>query len=75
MVTNKGILTKEGIEWYHCLSSGGAAAVIVESTPLSCFFSRKSCPARYTSESLAPLAAAIHDGGAKAILQIFFGLF
>jgi len=71
MVTNKGILTEEGREWYKQLASGGAALVIVESTPLSLFFTSNKGPARFTVESLKPLVDVIHKGGAKAVLQIF----
>ena len=71
MVTNMGILSKAGHKWYHNLAAGGAGLVIVESTPLSCFFPGAYGPPRFTAETLAPLAAAIHAGGARAVLQVF----
>lgn len=71
MTTNMRILSKECLSWYHRLASGGAGLVIVESTPLSLFFSDGTNPPRLTADTLAPLASVIHEGGAKAVIQIF----
>lgn len=66
MATNRDMQSAEGLAWYGALARSGAGLVIVESTPLCGFAS-----GRFTAASLAPLAAAIHAGGARAVLQVF----
>ena len=66
MGTNRDMQSAEGIAWYSLLARSGAGLVIVESTPLSGF-----AAGRFTAASLAPVAAAIHAGGARAVLQVF----
>ena len=58
------ILSPEGIAWHRRLAAGGAALVIVERVPVSCF------GADMTAEALRPLVEAIHSGGAAAAIQL-----
>lgn len=66
MATNRDMQSPEGLEWYRGLGRSGAGLVIVESTPLAGF-----ATGRFTAASLAPVAAAVHAGGARAVLQVF----
>lgn len=73
MLTMLGITTKRGIQWYGNHAKGGVSMVIVESTPISRFSDefQEGSPAHLSPARLAPLAAAIHAGGALAAIQLF----
>ena len=65
MVSNRGIVSPAGLEWYKEHAAGGVALVIVEATAVNRFGKDLSV------ESLRGLARAIHDGGAVAAIQLF----
>jgi NADPH2 dehydrogenase len=67
MVVNRGINTRAACDWYGERARGGAGLVIVEATNVTGFVGR------YSAEDLAPLAQAIHEGGALAAIQLFPG--
>jgi 2,4-dienoyl-CoA reductase-like NADH-dependent reductase (Old Yellow Enzyme family) len=67
MVVNRGINTRAACEWYGQHARAGAGLVIVEATNVTGF------AGRYGAADLAPLAEAIHAGGALAALQLFPG--
>jgi NADPH2 dehydrogenase len=67
MVVNRGLTTPEAWRWFGRRARGGVGMAIVESSDVI-YFGNK-----YTVEGLRPLAAAIHDGGALAAIQIFPG--
>ena len=67
MVVNRGINTRAAREWYGERAQGGAGLVIVEATGVTGFVGR------YGAEDLAPLAGAIHEGGALSAIQLFPG--
>jgi NADPH2 dehydrogenase len=68
MVVNRGITTQAACEWYGRHARAGAGLVIVEATDVTGF------AGRYRAADLAPLAEAIHQGGALAALQLFPGV-
>lgn len=65
MVQVRPITSHEGIAWYRGLAAGGAGLVIVEATGIPRFGDD------LTAAVLEPLAAAIHDEGAAAAIQLF----
>lgn len=64
MLQLRPITSRQGIAWYRRLAAGGAAMVIIEGTAISRFESE------LTADNLAPLAAAIHEQGATAVMQL-----
>ena len=67
MVVNRDLTTRDAWQWYGRRAQGGVGLVIVEATD-SIYFG-----AKYTAQSMRPLAQAIHDGGAVAAVQVFPG--
>jgi len=67
MVVNRGLTTPEGIDWYRRHAAGGVGIVIVEASEVMRFGSE------FTSVNLRPLAQAIQEGEALAIIQLFPG--
>jgi len=65
MVTNRGIVSQGGVQWYGEHAAGGVALVIVEATPVNRFGNG------LTAENLRALVEAIHEGGALAAVQLF----
>lgn len=65
MVVKRGLATPEGRQWYGSRASGGVGLVIVEATGVTLFSSE------YDAKNLAPLAEAIHQGGALAAIQLY----
>lgn len=65
MVALRGLATPDGADWYGSRARGGAGLVIVEATAVNRFGTE------LTAESLRPLVAAIHQGGALAAIQLF----
>ena len=65
MVTNHGIVSPAGLDWYRERAAGGVGLVIVEATSVGRF------GRDLTVENLAKLAAGIHEGGALATIQLF----
>ncbi len=65
MVAGRDVTGEAGQEWYRRHARGGPGLVIVEMLRVPEF------GGRYTAENLKPLAAAIHEGGAVAGVQLF----
>lgn len=68
MVVNRGLDTSAARDWYGDRARGGVSLVIVEATNVTGFADR------YAQADLAPLAGAIHAGGALAAIQLFPGV-
>ena len=66
MVTNRDIVSDDGIEWYRRIARGGAALVIVESTRTTKFED-----GTLNAKNLSRLAEAIKREGAVAAIQLF----
>ena len=65
MVTNRGIVSQDGVQWYREHAAAGVALVIVEATPVNRFGNGLN------TENLPALVKAIHEGGALAAVQLF----
>jgi 2,4-dienoyl-CoA reductase-like NADH-dependent reductase (Old Yellow Enzyme family) len=68
MVTNRGIVSQEGLDWYGEHAQGGVGLLIVEAVPVYLFGSELK------SEQLKRLVEVIHRGGALAAIQLFPGI-
>lgn len=65
MVVNRGHTSPEALEWYGRRARAGMGLVIVEATSLGDFGDPLS------ADALRPLVNAIHEGGARAAIQVF----
>ncbi len=65
MVSNRGIVSPDGLAWYGGHAGGGVALVIVEATPVNLFGEDLD------AENLRKLVETIHEGGALAAVQLF----
>jgi len=67
MVTNFGVVSERSIAYYARRAQAEIGLVIVEALGVTRFGDE------LTAENLAPLAEAIHRGGALAVVQLFLG--
>lgn len=65
MVTNRGITTPSGIEWYRRIANGGVGLVIVEATQTERFGND------ITVDGLKRLVEAVKGEGAAVAIQLF----
>ncbi len=67
VVTNFGLRNRQAREYYVGRAKGGAGLIIVHGTPVDLLVKAQ------WAQGLSPLAAAVHERGAKIVLQLWHG--
>ncbi len=67
VVTNFGLRNRQAQQYYSARAKGGVGLIIVHGTPVDLLVKSP------WAQSLSPLATAVHEQGAKIILQLWHG--